>query len=370
MSLFDQLGTSGLFLEYPTPVVWLLRIPYLLGFGTYVGYLIVFVAGLLALDFFFARRLVLSPGRAGANGLFCWAVLVAMLGPTAFLRIDLITAVLAGFAVMFVVRNKDLPASWLTAAGAAIKLWPALLWPALLIGKSRRNWRITISFWATGGILALIALLQGGWARLFSPLQWQRNRGLQVESVFATVPMIQRLFDPASHPTYLSIWQAWEIYGPGTAMWLSCTTWATLFGIALIALCFVGWLRRDDRTSTQSALLMVFVVLLMIVTNKTFSPQYLLWLFGPLAVAIGSVEANDPLSAPLRRLFLMVVATCALTVMVFPVGYGHVVRLSDWTGFFVPILVIRNILVVALLGWLCQIVIKFCLLEKKKTTSK
>ena len=44
--------------------------------------------------------------------------------------------------------------------------------------------------------LAVTALLTGGWTRLISPLRWQSDRGLQIESLWATPLMLIRGFAP------------------------------------------------------------------------------------------------------------------------------------------------------------------------------
>lgn len=349
IQLLARFGPGWTLLEYPTPVIWLLYIPYLLGFGTYLGYLVVFAASMLVLDFAFARRLWQVGGTFAGWAVLCWTFALGLLGPTPYLRFDLLTTVLAGWALLSIAERRDGLAASLTALGAALKLWPALLWPALLIGDKRRNWRTTAIFWTTGAALAVASLAWGGWARLFTPLQWQANRGQQVEAVFSTVPMLARLADPSSYSVYLTTWQAFEIFGPGVEGWQRATTVATVVGVVLVAAFYLAWLTRGRRCITQAALLMVFVVILMIVTNKTFSPQYLLWASAPLAVAVVGLSDAPESTRAVRRLAIAVLALTAATLIVYPMGYDHLVGFTPGTPAITVVLAARNLAVVVVL---------------------
>ena len=62
----NTLFTAGLdrtLYEYPTPVVWILWLPYGASFGSRVGYLIAFVIFMLALDAVFCYALWRASGR-------------------------------------------------------------------------------------------------------------------------------------------------------------------------------------------------------------------------------------------------------------------------------------------------------------------
>ena len=139
-------------------------------------------------------------------------VIAAMLPGNAELRLVRL-ARRYGPDVAFVAGLDTLVAS--IAFGAALKLWPALLVLPLL-GVGRRGTRVAAGFGITGGGLALASLLIGGWERLVSPLTWQSNRGLQIESVPATPLMWLRAASEGRGWTVgLSRYNAYEISGPG-----------------------------------------------------------------------------------------------------------------------------------------------------------
>ena len=189
-----EVGLPGTLMEYPTPVVWILTLPYGLSLGNARGYLVVFMIFMLALDAAFTYAVWRSGGRRHDVAVDFWIAFVFLVGPLSYERFDMIPAVLAGGALL-AARTRPWVAGALTGLGAAIKLWPALLIPALLADKERRK-PTAIGFVVVGFGLALISLVTGGVQRLFSPLTWQSGRGLQIESIWASPLMLLRMVDP------------------------------------------------------------------------------------------------------------------------------------------------------------------------------
>lgn len=361
----DHMFTAGpeqTMREYPTPVLWLLALPWLLGFGTQQGYVIAFVLIMLALDVTFSISLWRRGGRLRAHAIMFWSLFVAFIGPTVYLRFDLVTSVLAGWSLLLLGRRAWRTSGALAGVGAAVKLWPALLWPALCGGSRRQGVRASLGFWGTGGLLALASLLWAGWDRLVSPLTWQSGRGLQVESVWATVPMLGRAVGLGDYAVTISRYQAFEIYGTGVPGWTTAATLATVVGLFSIVIAYGLWWWRGRGSDEEAAAMMLLVILVMIVSNKTFSPQYMIWLGGPHAAAfalLGDRRPDSPgYSADRRRLWIISLAILVGTVLtgiVFPIGYDPLVRDSSLAGYLrLPVtlvLAIRNLLIIVLLGY-------------------
>ncbi len=352
-TLFDGTPPTQVLREYPTPVVWLLAIPYLLGLGNQTGFLIVFIVLFVALDGLIlvmlwrtARRLGVSPAPAA----WTWIAFVTLMGPITYLRLDLLTAFCSVLAVLFLGRPA---AGAMTGVGAAIKLWPAVLWPATMTDR-RQVVRSTVAFAITGGVLALASFLWAGWTRLVSPLTWQGDRGLQIESLWATPAMLAHLVDPA-YTIDFSKYQAYEVFGPMAQTLVKAASVGTIVGGLVIVALYVLWLRRSDRSLAQAGLLMVVATAIMIFTNKTFSPQYLIWLAGPLAATL-AITPRDP--TPTRRLLdRAAVGTLVITLMtqgIFPLLYDYI--LGFGTGPLVPVsyalLTVRNAAFACLVVWL------------------
>ncbi|MHA3703670.1 glycosyltransferase 87 family protein [Jatrophihabitans sp. YIM 134969] len=343
--------------EYPLPVFGVLLPQFLAGGLNPLAFAVLFFLSMLAVDALFFRHLLrtraaLRPeqvGTAGAIGFWIW--FVPLMGPIAYFRFDLVPAVLAGAAVISVV-TRPARSGWMTAAGAGLKLWPAALLPSFLVRREGRR-RAFLGFLAGGVVVLGVSVLVGGFARLVSPLQWQSDRGLQIESIFALPLVVARVFSPDTWTVKVSPYKAWEVFGGGahalvlastvatglTVVWL-VWTWARAFRLREVPIELVGWL--------------VFAtVAVMTVVNKTLSPQYLIWLGGPLAAMMLS-RRPDP---ALRRVAVLLLVIAGLTQLIFPLAYTWLLGDSPWQ---LPIatllLVVRNVLLVVVTWTACRTV--------------
>ncbi len=356
--------------EYPTPVIWLLSIPYgvarlLVGgaadYSSRPVFVGAFIGCMLLLDLLFAVALWRAGGDQRRFAVLFWVLFTFVMGPTTYMRFDLIPAVLGGLAGLALLARDRGRAGAYIGVGAAIKLWPALLWPATLGGSRRAQRTASVAFWGVGGGLAVASLLHAGWHRLLSPLTWQSGRGLQIESVAATPAMLLRGFAPEQYRVAVSRWQAFEIAGPGTSTLLSLATLATALGIAALAGAYVLWLRRPDRTVTDALLLMVLVIVVTIVTNKTFSPQYMMWLGGPLAALLAAsgqpgAAQSTPSRRQVRHLAYWVLGLTLGTQLVYPILYEPLVHGGSLLIPATLVLVARNVAMVWFTAWLVRLV--------------
>jgi hypothetical protein len=319
----NALFTAGLdrtLYEYPTPVVWILALPFGAAFGSRVGYLIAFIVLMLALDAVFSYALWRSSGRRHDSAIDFWLIFVLLIGPLSYLRFDMVPAVLAGCALL-AARRKPWVTGALTGLGAAIKLWPALLIGAFLSYRSDRR-PAGLSFVIVGFGLALISLIFGGWTRLISPLTWQSDRGLQIESIWATPLMLARAASPDQWLVDISQYQAYEIFGPGVDVWIVISNLATLLGLTMIILLTIRAFRHNGSTPVAIGFVVVATVAIMTITNKTLSPQYLLWLGGPMAALMvlrpnASVDEQPAINRMAGQLLILAL----LTQLVYPLFY-------------------------------------------------
>src|SRR6187551_2628959 len=315
-----SIGLDRTLYEYPTPVVWILTLPYGAAFGSRVGYLIAFIVLMLALDAVFTYALWRSTGRRHDSSIDFWLIFVLLIGPLCYLRFDMLPAVLAGGALL-AARRRPWVTGALTGFGAAIKLWPALLIGAFLSYRSDRR-PAGLAFVIVGFGLALISLIFGGWARLISPLTWQSDRGLQIESIWATPLMLARAASPDQWLVDISQYQAYEIFGPGVDAWIVISNIATLLGLTMIILLTIRAFRHDGSTPVAIGFVIVATVAIMTITNKTLSPQYLLWLGGPMA-ALMVLRPNASVDEPpaINRMAGQLLILALLTQLVYPLFY-------------------------------------------------
>jgi uncharacterized membrane protein len=355
-----EVGIEMTMREYPTPMVWLFSIPHALSDGSLESFAAWFVAFILLTDLAFCALIAWSrlPGRGWA--ITVWSVTCMALGPLIWLRFDLVPAVIVGAALVLAVRRPG-TAGGLLAVGAGTKLWPGVFFPLLLNRPGGRSATPTwlapsIGFVGAGIGLVVASLLSGGWTRLISPLVWQSDRGLQIESIPATVLMTARAIQPDGWDIGISQYQAFEVFGPGVAASLVVADVLTLVGAVLgVAMLFRHWRRAyadGADWATGAAIATLAIVGLLIVTNKTLSPQYAIWLAGPVAALVaGHRPGVRPAQgrAPIARWTAFLLATAALTHVVFPVLYDRLNGLADdpvWTPWATVALVARNLVLV------------------------
>ncbi len=355
VSYFDQsladlgrVGVSGTLVEYPVPALAVLALPWLLaraattvlGTGDVYGVLLMLAAAVTDLGFTLA--LARRSGRSRI-GLLAWLLAVPLLGVTAFARFDLLPGVLCGLAVL-ALPGRPRTAAAAVAVATGIKLWPALvIVPLLSVVRPRRPAASVLA--GTGLALGLVSVALGGWGRLASPLTYQADRGLQIESVLATPAMLGWLSDHERWQVAYASSKAYEVTGPGVGALLTLSSLLTVAYVGgLGAAWWRLWVLRDRVRGTTVLWLAITAVTGFVVVGKVLSPQYLLWLL-PLAAAGLAVEDH-------RRLRWwtagLLVAT-GLTQVVFPANYGQITLVGDRAWLPVAALAARNAVMVMLL---------------------
>ncbi len=339
-------GLAVLAPEYPTPAAMLLMLPWWLGAQDHAAYRLGFLALVVAVD---AAFVLLLAVRTSPVGVVAWILLATVLGPLALLRLDLVVAALVGAAVLFMLEGRGTASAVLVAVATGVKAWPALLaGPAVGAARSRR--RALLAFGGTGGVLVAASVVAAGWGRLWSPLGFQRDRGLQIESVAATGPMLERLDDPA----FAVIWSpfnAYEITGPGTDALLAGTSGAALGALVVFGVLLVRWFRVGGPPDA-AAHLALFAVAAFMATSSALSPQYVLWLAAPASALLGHAwrhpaDAAGPARATLT--FAGVAVLVGLTALVYPVLYDDL--LAGDRALPVYVLAARNVALVAFTVW-------------------
>jgi hypothetical protein len=134
--------------------------------------------------------------------------------------------------------------------------------------------------------------------------------------------MVGRAIMPGRWSIGMSRYQAYEVFGPGADAWVSISSVATLIGLALIILLTVRAFRYDGSTPVAIGFVVLATVAIMIITNKTLSPQYLLWLGGPMATLLVFRRHATPDEArAIRRIAIQLLLLALLTQLVYPVFY-------------------------------------------------
>jgi Glycosyltransferase family 87 len=328
--------------EYPLPVLTIMAPQYLLGAMNVTAFLVLFAISMLAVDAGFTWLLFRCSGRRRGEAVTFWLLFVPALGPIAMFRFDLIPAVIAGTAILVAVRRPAMTGV-LTAIGAALKLWPAAILPVFLIRRIDRR-PVLVGFAVTGGLIGAASIVLGGWTRFLSPLDWQSRRGLQIESVAAQPLMLIRSLHHQPWTVKGSAFKATEIFGPGVDTTLTITTMATVAAFALLAWLWLRCRALPAVTTETLGWLLLTTALIVTITNKTLSPQYILWLGGP----VGALLVRAPNNTMVRRAAGTLLVLSLLTQLVYPLGYGKLSTTGNLTFAIAVALAVRD----GLLVWL------------------
>lgn len=313
--------------QYPPGAALAVLSPALLPFLGYAAAFFVLTLLADAVVLGLLLRTARGPGRRAA-GVWVWVAGLPLLGPTAYARYDLmVTAVAVAALLSGARRPRTLGA--LSAFGALLKVWPALLLVGVGRGRATRvSWT---AFAATAAGLLLIAGTAVPGA--FAFLTFQRERGTEVESLGGLVFQVARQCGWQGQVllTYGSV----EFVGP----YVHAVS-AVALGLTVVAF---GWLllwrlRAREYAPATPCDAAFTAVLLFTTTSRVISPQYLVWLVGIGAVCL--VFRSSAMAVPA----LLVVAATGVTFLEFPLGFDHVVA-GDAVG--VVLMFVRNGLLVA-----------------------
>ncbi len=321
--------------QYPPAAAFAVLAPGLLPF---LGYSAAFFVLAFLCDAFVLGLLLYTGRRAGrsSRGAWMWIAGVALLGPTAYARYDVMVTAVAVAALLAAGRSPRVLGA-LAGFGAVLKVWPVLLLAGTPKGRATlRSWPAAVG--AAAAVLLFCVLWMPG-ALAF--LSFQRDRGTEVESLGSMVFHVARHFgwDGEARMNYGSI----EFLGP----YVSTVSTAAM-GLTFAAF---GWLLlwrfRARRFTSSTVADAAFVgVLLFTTTSRVLSPQYMLWLVGLAAVCLAYRSSR------MERPVHLVLWATAITQFEFPVWFSHVTR-SDPLG--MAVLFTRNGLLVAATLIACRI---------------
>jgi Glycosyltransferase family 87 len=252
-------------------------------------------------------------GRRSGNdtGVWVWLLGMPLLGTFAVLRFDLVPTVIA-IAALLVIHRRPQWFGVLAGLGAAIKLWPVLL----LFGEwdRRRLLRSAGVALAVVALVFVIATIALGDSTSF--ITETGNRGLQEEAV-ATMPwQLDQIVSGEIYDREIR-YGAWEIVAPGADTVATLLELLTLAALAAAAAWW--WCReraikagREELADPAVSRDFIFtIVLLVVITSRVLSTQYMVWLLGLAAVVL---SAN---ATRLARPAWIVVGATALSTATF-----------------------------------------------------
>ncbi len=299
--------------QYPPGAALLMVLPRI-GGGDFLDH---FVATMLIFDLIGLVLLATLGRREGSDaGVWVWLLAMPMLRALPVLRFDLVPAVIA-IGALVVIHRRPAWFGALAGLGAMIKAWPI----ALLFGE----WDRRRLLHACVGAAAAVALVFAISAIAFEGdqlnfLKEQNGRGLQVEAV-ASLPWHLNQYVTGEEPHTALRYRAWEIESGTADTIANLLKWLSL--AALIGSGVWWWARargirrgREDLAAAAVSRDFIFtVVLLLVVTSRVLSPQYMIWM-----LALSAVVLTARTSALKRPAWTVIVAALVTTSSYGPMG--------------------------------------------------
>lgn len=277
----DLAPYSEVRIEYPPGILPFITLPQVGLPDDGAGYAARFAALMLLLDLFAMQRLLVLARRRGSMwGPWLWLVLVPLLGPISYMRLDMIPAV----ATVVALERAD-AGRWGTAGGALsyaalAKLYPVLLMPMVwLRAPDKRRFVLGALAVAALGLIGFSGSLDD-LAR--SVLGYHAQRGIQLESSWATGLLVAAKL---GYPIVVE-YTFGALHVASTASPLL----KDLSNLASIAVVLVGlymaqrYVRTGDVRGIAGVLLATLLGLL--AAGSVFSPQFMLWVFALGAVVM------------------------------------------------------------------------------------
>jgi hypothetical protein len=294
--------------QYPPGAAFLMLVPRLTG-GSYGES---FVILMLLFDLVCLGLLARLGRREGSYvGVWVWLLFMPALAGLPVLRFDLAPTV-AAVAAMVVLHKRPAWFGALVGIGSMLKAWPVVL----LFGEWDRR-KLVRAVLAT---LAAIAAILVATAVLFShPLGFlgeENGRGLQVEAV-ASIPWHLREIVTGREVPEVLRYGAWEVDSSAADTVAELLKWCSLLALAGAAAWWIlrdrsirrGYIRLGDVAIARD---FVFtVVLLLLVTSRVLSPQYMIWVLGMAAVVLTATRCH------VKRPAWTVLAALLLTTSAF-----------------------------------------------------
>jgi hypothetical protein len=258
-------------------------------------------------------------------------------------RFDLYPALLTAIAVWAALDDRPATAGLALGMGVLAKAYPLILVPAiaarwLLPLDLRRVVRFGAGLTVTLAVVMLPFALLGG-DEVWRFLAYQAGRGLQIESIGGGLVMLDGLVRGV--PVTLDFgFSAVQVTGALANTWLAILPWLIAAAFGLLAV--VGWLRARAEVASvgrltvpTAARLAAAAILVLLVTNKVFSVQYVVWLL-PFAALLP------------RGQLLLAAAIGLLSAGVHPLTYLDLVAGQSGA---VLLLNLRNALMLGLAAW-------------------
>ncbi len=338
--------------SYPPLSLVFVYLPYFIA-KTFTGYRFGFqlLCFLLECGVFFLLQRFLTvqlkfSSRKTTQALLLYSVLGLFMGHLLYDRIDILV-LLSLMGLLTMTKQNSLLATLPGVFGTLCKITPVFWLPPVLFIRWFRE-RGT-SFWSmlalSLGPIALTMIIYNQLINgtLIETLSMHSDRGIQVESVWATPLMLIKAFVPDAGVQIENNNGAQHLGGSlvtQTYLNLSKVFGFLLLGLGYLHLLWTLWRARSEKRTERELNWLLFmaqsaVTVLFLATQRVLSIQFFIWLVPVLAVLLPQAQSGF--------LWCVSPAIFALAYIGFDIGYWQFVAFQPA---FVLVVALRNILLV------------------------
>ena len=279
MQDLDRWAYRDFAVEYPPGALAVANLPYAVSDeqfeAAYIVQAVLFDALGLAAVYRLARR------RRSWGGVVVWLALLPLLGPVTYSRLDVVVAATMAWALERAEAGRwGASGAWL-GLGVAVKLTPLLVLPAVVLVSPHR-WRTGLA--AAAAAAVFVVPFAGELPALTDQvLGYHTDRGVHAESLWGSLALLARVTFGADVGT-VGAFGATDIVSGGAEALKTVANVAAV-GVVLDSCLNAGRrVRRGD--ADHLALVVAAATALLVAVGRVFSPQYLVWVVAPLAVAV------------------------------------------------------------------------------------
>jgi hypothetical protein len=334
----DNLSPYGttLQMEYPPGAIPIMMVP---RYVRAVSYRTEFVVFMVLFDALGLYGLVRIARRTGSWwGAATWFLLVPALGPVSYTRLDMVVAVIFVWTLERALASRWGHVGALIAAGAAVKLVPALLLPLMFFVAPRDRRRLLVSSFAGVVALAIVPFLNVLPGLYQSVIGYHTERGVQAESLWGSGLLAARWL--WAYPvSIVASHRAWDAVAPSSDV---LKTISNLLSLGVVGLAVALAWRSRTGDLRRLSLLAFGVLSLLVGVGRVYSPQYLMWLIalGAVAMALAPRRAGPAVA--------VLAVTTALAHLEFPVWFWDTLFYDK--GGALIVLIVRDVLTIGIGG--------------------